>query len=98
LQVTGRQLRRARRRGSRRPDLRGPAAKAEEGRRSQAAKAKIKFGRQIVAIANVEGATAVYSDDADVIDYAREAGLEGCWLAYLAEPPDDPQRALPLEP
>jgi hypothetical protein len=50
-----------------------------------------------VAIAKVEGATAVYSDDADVIDYAREAGLEGYRLADLPEPPEDPQHALHLE-
>ena len=68
-----------------------------KGGNPEAAKAKIKFDRQIVAIAKVEGATAVYSDDADVIDYAREAGLEGYRLADLPEPPEDPQHALHLE-
>ena len=50
-----------------------------------------------MAIAKVEGATAVYSDDDHVIAYAREAGLEGYRLADLPEPPEDPQHALPLE-
>ena len=49
--------------------------------------AKIKFDRQIVAIAKVEGATAVYADDGNVIAYAREAGMEGYLLADLPEPP-----------
>ena len=69
-----------------------------KGGSPEIAKAKIKFDRQIVAIAKVEGATAVYSDDGDVIAYAREAGLEGYRLADLPEPPEDPQRALPLAP
>lgn len=47
-----------------------------KGGNPEAAKAKIKFDRQIVAIAKVEGATAIYSDDSDVIEYAREADIE----------------------
>jgi hypothetical protein len=54
-------------------------------------KTKIKFDRQIVAIATVENATAVYSDDGDVIGYAREAGMEAYRLSDLPEPPEDPQ-------
>ena len=69
-----------------------------KGGAQKIAKAKIKFDRHIVAIAKVEGATAVYSDDGDVIDYALEAGLEGYRLSDLPEPPEDPQHALPLEP
>ena len=69
-----------------------------KGGAPEIAKAKIKFDRQIVAVAKVEGATAVYSDDGNVVAYAREAGLEGYRLADLPEPPEDAQRALPLEP
>lgn len=58
-----------------------------KGGNPETAKAKIKFDRQIVAIAAVEGATSVYSDDQDVIAYAREAGMEGYRLADLPEPP-----------
>ena len=68
-----------------------------KGGSQEIAKTKIKFDRQIVAIAKVEGATAVYSDDKNVVAYAREAGLEGYRLADLPEPPEDPQHSLPLE-
>jgi predicted nucleic acid-binding protein len=61
-----------------------------------APKAKIKFDRQIVAIAAAEGASAIYSDDSDVINYAKEAGIQGYRLADLDLPPEDPQTALPL--
>ena len=69
----------------------------QRGQRSgnpEATRTKIKFDRQIVAIATVENATAVYSDDGDVIGYAREAGMEAYRLADLPEPPEDPQRVL----
>lgn len=61
------------------------------------AKAKIKFDRQIVAVATVEGATAIYSDDAHIVGYAREAGMEAYRLADLPLPPEDPQAALPFD-
>jgi hypothetical protein len=61
------------------------------------AKSKIKFDRQIVAVATVESATAVYSDDDDVCAYAREAGMEAYRLSDMPEPPQDPQRALPFD-
>jgi hypothetical protein len=68
-----------------------------KGGNPEAAKAKIKFDRQIVAIATVEGATAVYSDDDHVVAYAREAGMEAWRLSDLPEPPEDPQAALPFD-
>jgi predicted nucleic acid-binding protein len=61
-------------------------------------KAKIKFDRMIVAIAAVERATAVYSDDADLCGYAREAGMDTYRLSDLPLPPGDPQASLPLDP
>lgn len=69
-----------------------------KGGAAEIAKAKIKFDRQIVAVAAVEGATAVYSDDAHVVGYAREVGMRAYRLADLPLPPDDPQAALPLAP
>ena len=51
-------------------------------------KSKIKFDRQIVAIAAVEGARAVYSDDAALRGYAREAGMEAHQLSDLPLPPE----------
>jgi hypothetical protein len=67
------------------------------GGNPEASKTKIKFDRQIVAIAIVEGAAAVYSDDRDVITYAKEAGLKGYRLEDLPLPPEDPQTSLPLD-
>lgn len=69
-----------------------------KGGAPEIAKAKIKFDRQIVAVATVEGATAVYSDDAHIVGYASEAGMEAYRLADLPLPPEDPQAALPLNP
>ncbi len=68
----------------------------KKGGNPQASKSKIKFDRQIVAVAVVEGATAIYSDDSDVRDYAVEAGLKAYGLVDLPEPPEDPQSSLPL--
>lgn len=62
-----------------------------KGGNPDTSKVKIKFDRQIVAIAKVEGARAVYSDDADVVDYAKQAGMDGYRLADLPTRPLDPQ-------
>ena len=63
-----------------------------------ATKTKIKFDRQIVAIAKSEGAQAVYSDDADVHSYAKHAGLDAYRTVDLDLPPEDPQTSLDFEP
>lgn len=57
-------------------------------------KTKIKFDRQIAAVAAVEGATVLYSDDTNVCSYAREAGMEAYRLADLPLPPEDPQTVM----
>ena len=57
---------------------------------------KIKFDRQIVAIAKVEGARMIYSDDQHVVGYARRAGLEACRTSDLDLPPEDPQKSMDL--
>lgn len=59
-----------------------------------ATKTKIKFDRQIVAIAKAEGAHTVYSDDDDVHNYAKRAGLSAYRTAELDLPPEDPQKTL----
>lgn len=59
-------------------------------------KTKIKFDRQIVAIAKAEGAQAVYSDDTDLLRYANQAGLGAYRTAELDLPPEDPQGTLEL--
>jgi hypothetical protein len=60
------------------------------------AKAKIKFDRQIVAIAKVERASAMYSDDKHVVAYAIAEGMQGYRLGDLPLPPEPPQISLPL--
>ena len=61
-------------------------------------KTKIKFDRQIVAIAKAEGAHSVYSDDDDVHSYAQRAGLKVFRTADLDLPPENPQMAMELTP
>jgi predicted nucleic acid-binding protein len=70
----------------------------KKGGNASATKTKIKFDRQIVAIAAVEGATAVYSDDEDVCAYAREAGMQAFRLTDVPLPPIDPQLEITFEP
>lgn len=62
------------------------------------AKSKVKFDRQIVAVAASESADAVYSDDAALRGYAVEAGMEAFQLSDLPLPPEDPQAALSFPP
>lgn len=59
--------------------------------------AKIKYDRQIVAIAKVEGAMTIYSDDRDICNFGREAGLTVLRIADLPLPPEDPQWNLNFE-
>jgi predicted nucleic acid-binding protein len=75
-------------------------ARAALGRRkrgdSTATYAKLKYDRQIVAIAKVNGAATIYSDDGDVRAIAGEAGIQVKGLADLPLPPQNPQRELTL--
>jgi hypothetical protein len=48
---------------------------------------KVKFDRQIIAIARVEGVTTVYSDDADVRAYAESYGISVVKVEDLPLPP-----------
>ncbi len=59
--------------------------------------AKVKFDRQIVAIAKVEGANVIYSDDRNVQTFAAGVGISVVKVADLPLPPEDPQAPLPLE-
>jgi predicted nucleic acid-binding protein len=56
-------------------------------RTSQETYAKIKYDRQIAAIAKVQGASAVYSDDGNVRTYARRLGMLAVALSDLPLPP-----------
>lgn len=62
-----------------------------------ASKTKIKFDRQIVAIAKAEGAHSIFADDDDVHNYAKYAGLKAFRTAELDLPPEDPQADLPFD-
>ena len=64
---------------------------------SSASRAKVKFDRQIVAIAKAEGASAIYSDDDHVARIGKAAGLQVYTTAELDLPPDDPQQSLTFE-
>lgn len=55
---------------------------------------KVKFDRQIVAIAKAEGADMIYSDDADIIKYAKDAKIRTTQTASLDLPPEDPQHKM----
>jgi predicted nucleic acid-binding protein len=58
--------------------------------------AKVKFDRQIVAISKVQGATTIYSDDADVATLAEQEGMSVVRLAEVRLPPEDAQGSLQL--
>lgn len=57
---------------------------------------KIKFDRQIVAIAKVAAATAIYSDDRQLRTFAEQQGLSVIGLADLPVPEFARQPELPL--
>ena len=59
--------------------------------------AKVKFDRQIVAIAKVEGARIIYSNDADIVRYSARDGLEVINFDKLPFPPENLQGQLTLE-
>jgi len=58
--------------------------------------AKIKFDRQIIAIASVEGAAAIYSDDNDITRFSKNTGIPVIGIRDLPVPPQNPQKSLPF--
>jgi hypothetical protein len=58
--------------------------------------AKIKYDRQIVAIAKVVGATTIYSDDSDIAAIAARANIKVIGLADLPLPPESAQQEMDL--
>ena len=59
--------------------------------------AKIKFDRQIVAIAKVAGASTIYSDDDDIARLSRSAGIRVVRIQDLPLSPESSQLALFLD-
>jgi hypothetical protein len=58
---------------------------------SDATWAKVKYDRQIVAIAEVNGATTIYSDDGDIATLGKRAKIDVIGLAELPLPPQKAQ-------
>lgn len=50
-----------------------------------------------IAIAKAESADVVYSDDSDILKYAKDADLRAYRSIDLDLPPEDPQMLLNLE-
>lgn len=57
-------------------------------------KAKVKYDRQIIAIAKVAGIKTIYSDDGNLCTKAKANGIESIRLCELPLPPDPPQGCL----
>jgi predicted nucleic acid-binding protein len=68
------------------------------GETPDAARAKVKFDRQIIAIARVVGAKTIYTNDEQLAKHARAAGLEAISPDELPEPPVLPQLEMQLDP
>ena len=64
---------------------------------TQATRAKLKFDRQIIAIARTQSQTTIYSDDQDIATLAEPLGLEVTPAHALPVPPEDAQRRLELD-
>jgi hypothetical protein len=58
--------------------------------------AKIKYDRQIVAIAKVEQAAAIYSDDTNLRQIGSELNITVIGTWELPLPPEDPQHSFDL--
>ena len=59
------------------------AISANDKREGAPSKAKLKFDRQIIAIAKVERATIIFSNDGDIERYARADGIKVINLEQL---------------
>jgi len=59
--------------------------------------AKVKFDRQIIAIAKVHRVSAIYSDDKDVKVWAEKHGIKVKRLEDIELPPELAQRSLPFD-
>jgi predicted nucleic acid-binding protein len=59
--------------------------------------AKVKFDRQIIAIAKVEGASTIYSDDGDIGRFSKTSGIAVVRVCDLPLPPRHTQQPLPFD-
>jgi predicted nucleic acid-binding protein len=72
------------------------ALRAGDKKEGAASWLKVKFDRQIVAIAKIEGADIIYSDDDDIARFSARDGIEVITLEGLPSPPEKPQPELPF--
>lgn len=56
--------------------------------------AKFKFDRQIVAIARVENASTIYTDDKKMLSLCKRLGITAVTISELPLPPEDQQLTL----
>lgn len=63
---------------------------------SNATWAKVKYDRQIVAIAKVNSATTIYSDDKDIASLGKQANIGVIGLAALPLPPPATPKTLDM--
>lgn len=59
-------------------------------------RSKVKFDRQIMAVAKVQRASRIYSDDGDIHKLAQMSGIEVISTADLPLPPEDPQTQMDI--
>ena len=64
---------------------------------TQSTRAKLKFDRQIIAIAKTQRQTTICSDDEDIATLAEPLGVEVVPVHALPVPPEDAQGNLELE-
>jgi hypothetical protein len=64
---------------------------------SESSWAKVKFDRQIIAIAKVEGASTIYSDDGDIVRFSKNSGIAVVRLCDLPLPPESVQHLFPFQ-
>lgn len=68
-----------------------------KGKGKENPRAKVKFDRQIIAIAQVEHVEAIYSDDTDIFKYGAQVGIKVIRSYELELDPEDRQHKLDLE-
>jgi|SoiMethySBSTD1v2_1073268.scaffolds.fasta_scaffold1471958_2 hypothetical protein len=67
------------------------------GNKTNNSRAKVKFDRQIIAIAQVEEVKTIYSDDEDIYKYGTNIGLKVTRSYQLELDPNDRQGRLALD-
>lgn len=74
------------------------AAGSKKGAATAATYAKVKYDRQIVAVAKVCGATVIYTDDGDIRALVADTDIEVIGVGELPLPPTNPQHEMEFAP